>query len=160
MGESGLVNGQAFSDSKTHAIAEFLALRQQPTPSGSLGGRGYPDHDILAFCDWLNAFDGIYTLQSCAGHRARDGHVTSQGVLWVRLDCELLQVFRAMACELDRAPCIDRIQSIYARHGEFVEIIFRGNECGQLRESLAALTSFFRALVIETTRQPRPSLNP
>ena len=141
-------DGPAFQEAKIHAVAEFWARRKEPTPSGELGGRGYPDPEMLPFCDWLNAFEGMYTEQSCAGHRALDGHVVSQGTVWVRLDCERLDLFRRRACEFAGSPFVDRIQSIYLSSGEFVEIIFSGNESGQLLESLAALREFFGSLVI------------
>ena len=71
-------------DTKQQILAEFAILRKQPVPENlNLGGRGYPDQEILPFCDWLNTFDGVYTMQSCAGHLSREGHVQSQGILWV-----------------------------------------------------------------------------
>ena len=132
---------------KARTLAEFAKLRKQTIPSGDLGGRGYPDHDILPFCDWLNSFDEIYTLQSCAGHLAREGHIESQGRLWVWIGGNLLDLFRIGACELSMSPFIDRVCSIYSEQGEFVEITFLGNESGQLLESLAALKSFFGSLI-------------
>ena len=63
----------------------------------------------------------------------------------------LLDLFRIGACELNKSPFIDKICSIYSEQGEFVEIIFYGNESGQLLESLAALKLFFGSLIAKQT---------
>ena len=133
-------------DTKAIILEEFVAARMQPIPDGNLGGRGYPDPDILPFCDWLNSFDGVYTLQSCAGHKPRNGHGASQGRLWVWLPARASDRLRARACEFVRSP-IDQISTCYRSNGEFLELVFQGNESGQLDKSLAALEVMFKTIL-------------
>ena len=133
-------------DTKAIILEEFTAARTQPIPDRNLGGKGYPDSDILAFCDWLNSHDRVYTLQSCAGHKPRNGHGASQGRLWVWLPARASNRLRARACEFVRYP-IDQISICYRPNGEFIELVFQGNESGQLEKSLAALKVLFKTIL-------------
>ena len=68
-------------DAKERILLEFTKQRNKSVPKGDLGGRKFPDPGILRLCDWLNGFDGICPLQSCAGHQAPDSRVISKEVL-------------------------------------------------------------------------------
>ena len=143
---------------KTHELKSFHALRKQPIPEEDLGDRGYPDSDILPFCDWLNSFKGVCTLQSCAGHHPSEKNGASSGCLWVWFDKKMNRRFRKHVFELPRPP-IESIRHIYLdysgwRQGtggekEFVEFIFAGNDKGPeaLDQSLSALRGFLEPLL-------------
>ena len=133
---------------KARLMNEFGQVRRHPLPAGDLAGRGYPDLGILPFCDWLNSIDGVCTLQSCEGHTARKGHIASSGVLWIWLDKELSDLFRERASQL-AVPPIERVAQVHSNTREFVEIIFGGNENGQLDKSLAVLRDFMASLLNE-----------
>jgi hypothetical protein len=137
---------------KARLLREFGHVRQKPIPAGDLSGRGYPDPGIVPFCDWLNSLDGVCTLQSCEGHRARKGHIASSGVLWIWFDKELSDLFRERASQLV-VPPIERVAQVYSNSREFVEIIFGGNENGQLDLSLAVLGEFMASLLKERARR-------
>ena len=123
---------------KERVLADFSECRSQRFPVGvDQGGKGYPDPEILSFCDWINTFNGMCTLQSCTGHPPRAGQGASAGVLWVWLDREYTDLFRLRVYDLVQHPLIEKVQHVYARWGEFAEIIFKGNESGQLVESLS-----------------------
>ena len=132
--------------SKAVHLENFEKARRWPLPDENVAGRGYPDPDIVPFCDWLNEHDGVYTLQSCAGHKARAGHGASQGCLWVWLDKPFQDRLRAKAGQFVGGP-IDYIAIRYVPEGEFVELLFRGNESDQLGVSLAALKILFAAVL-------------
>ena len=136
---------------KQRVLAEFACYRsiRPPVLKNDSGGKGYPDIDILPFCDWLNSFEGICTLQSCAGHPPRKGHGASCGVLWVWLDHEFTNLFRLRVYDLVQNQLIERVSQTYSKWGEFVDIAFKGNESGHLTESLTALETFFRKLIDE-----------
>lgn len=130
---------------KAELLAEFRERRQEAIPNGNVGGKGYPDPGILPFCDWLNSFDGVCTLQSCEGHRERMGHVATSGVLWIWFDKKLAEEFRSRAFEIVTPP-IERVSQVYSGSMEYVEVVFNGTESGQLQESLAILGSFIESL--------------
>lgn len=69
---------------KARELAAFQELRKKGAPAGNQAGRGYPDPDILPWCDRLNALEGLCTLQSCAGHTPRNGDPGPHpGHLWI-----------------------------------------------------------------------------
>ena len=132
---------------KQIVLADFMRLRCEGTPEGNQGGRGYPDPDILPLCDWLNTYERVCTLQSCAGHSPRPGHGASEGVLWVVLPDTAITKLRSLASEFVRLPII-QVSVCWSLHErEFVSVGFRGNESGQLGSSLAALKRMFSAIL-------------
>ena len=128
-------------------LEQFSKARNRPIPNGDLGGRGFPDPDILPFCDWLNTFDGVYTLQSCAGHSNSERNGAAKGHIWVWLDKPFQSRLSARACKLVQPP-LEQINLRYIPEGEFIEIIFEGNESGRLNESLAALKVLFNIILL------------
>ena len=128
---------------KTRRLAEWESLRSQPLPDGDCGGRGYPDPDIFPLCDYLNALPGVCTLQSCAGHRSREGLISSAH-LWLKLDRTSARRFKKNAFVLAGDDHIERLGLSYMPdEGEVVEIIFKGNERGMLVDSALPIASFF-----------------
>jgi hypothetical protein len=116
------------------------------TPLDDRGGRGFPDTDIVPWCDRLNAMPGVCTLQSCAGHR-RDGYLTS-GHLWLWLAPDVCEAFRRRAFELARlSPPIERVTTRYAAWGQEIACVeFAGNERDRLAESMRVILAFFSDL--------------
>lgn len=139
-------------DVRSKILSEFAELRKQTAIGRCLGGKGYPDLDILPFCDWLNSFDGIYTLQSCAGHRASASEVLSQATLWVWINARFLTLFNLRANRLAQEPLMEQVKVVYTQQGEFVAIIFKGNENDRLFESLGILRGFFSCLLEDGTK--------
>ena len=143
------------SMAKEEEMKFLRADQKQSIPDGELGGKGYPDPDIIAFCNWLNTFDGVCTLSSCAGHLPSDTEGEYSGVLWVWFDKKRTERFRKHVFELPRPP-IEFVRQVYLdgsgqRQGtgnqkEIVEFTFAGNNKGPgaLDESLSALQVFFR----------------
>jgi hypothetical protein len=115
---------------------------------GGLGGRGYVDPDVVPLVDRLNRLDGVYTLQSCAGHSKEDADGANySGVIWLRLAPEMTRRFENAAQRLAADPRIERVGKIYWEDGkETVTISFKGNESGLLAESSAIISRFFEAL--------------
>ena len=70
----------------------------------------------------------------------------SKGVLWIWMDEQLSALFRLRSNRLTHSP-IERVCTVYSKEWEFAEIIFNGNEDGQLSESLAVLKTFFDCLL-------------
>ncbi len=140
-------NSFASPSVQSKILSEFTELRKQVVPEGCLGGKGFPDPDILPFCDWLNSFDGIYTLQSCAGHRTSASEVLSQATLWIWMNARLLTLFQLRANQLAQEPLMERVKVVYTQQGEFVELIFKGNENELLSESLGILKDFLSCLL-------------
>lgn len=118
-----------------------------PTSSGS-GGRGYPDDDIIPWCERLNAIPGVCTLQSCAGHAIADGGVSEPAHLWLWLDRETSAAFDSAVFTLaTKTAFIERIGKFYMPWmQEVVTITFAGNERGLLHHSMCAILAFFESL--------------
>ena len=132
---------------KRSVLGSWRRTLSQPRPAEDQPGRGYPDTDMIPWCDRLNALRGVCTVQSCAGHRYADGTRTSGGI-WLRLDCARAEAFCLGAFELaKRTPHIERVSMRYASWGQEIVIIdFAGNEHGLLAESLEIVTGFISRL--------------
>lgn len=121
---------------------------------------GTPDPDIFPLCDALNAIEGVCTVQSCAGHRSpepkswdtrTDGDGLVAGQLWLRLSADMLHAFERSVGTLLLSDEIEQVSLIWGRHrgytnGPVVDIVFRGNERGQLHDSERVLLGFFREI--------------
>jgi len=146
--KSGCKSRHLSPGSKRVELAEFDRYQvAYPTPLDDPGGRGFPDPDILPWCDKLNALPGVCTLQSCAGHRHQDGSLSS-GQLWLWLSPDVAHAFHARAFELARqSPPIERLYTLYADWGqEIADVRFAGNERGLLAESMELVFAFFSDL--------------
>ena len=64
------------------------------------------------------------------------------------MDREYTDLFRLMVYDLVQQSLIERVSQVFTSWGEFADITFKGNESGQLDESLAALREFFEGLVV------------
>jgi len=120
-----------------------------PEDGRGLGGRGYPDPEIIPWCDLLNEIPGVCTLQSCAGHGPEDsGGAMRSGHLWLLLDAEMSAAFDARAWELVAdSEHIERASRIYSPWGqEVTNIVFAGNERGMLDESMQLVLDFLASL--------------
>jgi len=135
-------------------------------PQGFVGGHGYPDPEIYAWCDRLNALSRVCTLQSCAGHRCTTelhcgwcdeqstgtangvsiedlGHVMN-GQLWLWLDEKLSRYVYENATQLAALPCIEKVSVLWHVEGrEIVDIVFRGAGTGDLDGSMTRIVEFF-----------------
>jgi hypothetical protein len=131
-----------------------------PEDGHGLGGRGYPDPEIIPWCDLLNEIPGVCTLQSCAGHAPEDcGGAMRSGHLWLLLDEKMSAAFNARAWELvTAAEHIERASRIYSPWGqEVTNIVFAGNERGMLDESMQLVLDFFASLREDLARLDRAS---
>jgi hypothetical protein len=135
-------------EGKRAELAEFDRYKaEHQAPPDDAGGRGFPDPDILPWCDRLNALPGVCTLQSCAGHEYSDGSHSS-GQLWICLSPAMARGFRERVFDLaQHSPPIERVYTLYAAWGqEIVDVRFAGNECGLLAESMELVVEFFSGL--------------
>lgn len=133
---------------KERVLTEWReTLRSMPKAVPSDGDeRGYPDPPIVPWCEELNDVTGICTVQSCCGHKRLDGTFVS-GHLWLRLDKEMAARFDMQALALAGASGIERVSRLYSQWGaEVVEIVFLGNERGQLERSMQSILGFLRTL--------------
>ena len=106
---------------------------------------GNPDPEIFWLTDALNALSGICTLQSCSGHML-NGFVQS-GSLWVKLSNGVMSQFYKAAPVLARQDVVEDVSIRFGTgEGEIVEIVFKGNERGLLRESESVILSFFKSV--------------
>ena len=137
----------AFSVEKAE-ILEGWDERKRTLIARAKGGLGYVDPDIVPLCDALNRLPGVCTLQSCAGHSAKDSDgLIYPGELWLRLSPEIMCRFEAVAQQLAAKTLIDRVGKIYWEDGkETVTVAFKGNESGHLAQSGVILLKFFEKL--------------
>jgi hypothetical protein len=135
---------------KRQTIAAWLDARAAyPCVEGNLSGRGFPDADMLPWCDQLNAIEGVCTVQSCAGHgSAAAGSIDSAGHVWLLLDAAMSAAFDAGAFRLAADTThIERVSRLYMPWGkEIASITFAGNERDLLNESMHVILTFFRSL--------------
>ena len=115
---------------------------------------GYPDQDILSWCDKLNAIEGVCTIQSCAGHGPETNGCYAAGHLWLRLDPVLSAAFEERVFELAQdTRHIERISKIYQSWGhEVTAIEFAGNGHALLTESMQVIYGFFESLAKRMAR--------
>lgn len=138
-------------EEKERALAEWRDLIESSAPPEGieLGGRGFPDPDIIPWCEALNEIPGICTIQSCQGHgSAEEGSVISSGSLWLRLDQAMSEAFRrhAFALAADTRH-IEQLSTLYMPWGqEVVSIAFAGNERNLLAPSMRRILAFFQAM--------------
>ena len=136
----------------TNADKEFVLVswseaKIQPVPEGDYGGVGYPDPDIVPWCDRINALPGVCTLQSCAGH-VRQGGERDAGHLWLWLSRPMAGAFDSHAHRLARhVSYIEDVTRRYTSWGQEVTVItFAGNERDRLPPSLRLILAFLRTL--------------
>ena len=127
-------------------INHFRVARNLPIPPGNIGGKGYPDSDMYGFCDWLNEYPGVYTLQSCAGHVGYKNQGEYSGNLWVYLPKRYSKKMRKRATSLVYPP-IEYVRLLFRPSGEIWDIGFAGNNCGRLEESLRTLKRVFEEIL-------------
>ena len=127
------------------AVEDF----KQNRPEGELGRTGYPDLEMFDWCKKINAFEGMCTLQSCAGHRRYDDDETSRlydtGCLWIWLSSGLSSRFHESAHLLALRPEMESVATRYAGWGqEFAEMRFDGMNLGQsnLDDSMTEILAF------------------
>ncbi len=122
---------------KQKEIAEWEALcRARPSAIGDVGGRGFPDPDMIPWCAALNAIPGVCTVQSCAGHGTQ-ASVQDSAHLWLRFDGAMSTAFDAEAYTLAADERIEQVSRVYSSCGkEIASITFAGNERDSLNESM------------------------
>jgi len=142
--------------------ADYLAN----PPTKFHGGHGYPDPEIFAWCDTLNAIEGVCTLQSCAGHRCtKESHCAWcsenfdedeidhvwNGQLWLWLDEIASLMFHKHAFELAAHPLIEKVSVHYhIDEKEIVDIVFKGTD--QLDESMMVIMQFFSGIKVSSCK--------
>jgi hypothetical protein len=128
---------------KERALREWADYQAE---TAGVVGPGVQDPEIVAWCDKINALDGVCTLQSCAGHHPGEGE-RWMGVLWLWFDERVALAFWRRAFELAERSGIERVSTIYQPWGqEIVQIEFRGVPDGQLETSMAKLVEFLSSL--------------
>lgn len=138
-------------EEKAHALTEWhYLLKSSPLPSGvDQGGKGFPDPDIIPWCEALNEIPGVCTIQSCQGHgSAEDGNIISSGLVWLRLDQAMSEAFRRHAFTLAAdTRHIEQLSTLYMSWGqEVVSIAFAGNERNLLAPSMRRILEFFQTM--------------
>lgn len=74
-------------------------------PEGFVGGHGYPDPEIYAWCEKLNGLSRVCTLQSCAGHKCTP-----------ELSCaHCAGAWRCATCGSNATDCFYRQHSSYTK---------------------------------------------
>jgi hypothetical protein len=139
-------------DEKKDEVATWNSLCQKGRPEGEIGGRGYPDPEMIPWCAKLNAIRGVCTLQSCAGHRSvHDNSIASPGKLWIRLDPVVSALFDTQAFRLSaKVGHIEEVARLYASWGkEIASITFAGNERDSLNDSMRLIVAFFHQLRVK-----------
>ena len=126
--------------------------KKQSIPRGDLAGKGWPDPDIIPWCDKLNEIEGLCTLQSCAGHgnKMSNGelHVKSKGILWIWLSESMNKAFYGNVFNsLAKHELMERVRILFSDWGqEIIELSFKGNECNCLDKSINVILNFFKGL--------------
>lgn len=111
------------------------------------GGYGFPDPDMIPWCEKINSIHGVCTLQSCAGHK---GDYEIPGHLWIWLREDLAELFHRRAPVLAQYQLIERLSTVYTSGGREVAVItFAGNNRDLLSESMRVILSFFENLQAE-----------
>jgi hypothetical protein len=149
--------------------AAFAAGKAAGTIRGETAGYGYPDVEMYATCDALNAIEGVCTAQSCSGHRvAYDDHgqvmangehvgpTLWSGVLWIKLDEAMHARFVDQVWWLAERPGIERVSLLLGEwcDGDVAEVVFAGLNAGETRDdglrqleaSRSAIVKFFETL--------------
>lgn len=142
-------------EKELRAWAEARALRDS-LPYTPEGGRGYADPEIYNLCDRLNALSGVCTLQSCAGHKMEEaGGYQLPGHLWLWLGFSMSRLFQNRVYELaEHYPLIEEIKVLHRNlpgegPREIVDIVFQGQERGNLYQSAELIAAFFEELARE-----------
>lgn len=139
-------------EAKREVLREWAAIRESlGVREGRPGGRGYPDPDIVPWCDEINALEGVCTLQSCAGHVLPGGE-RDPGHLWLWLSKPMSGAFDRTAHRLARHDrYIEDVARRYVSWGrEVTSITFAGNERASLARSLRLILAFLRTLQAQT----------
>ncbi len=150
-------------EAKERELTAWQRLRMGFGQTLDVGGKGFPDRDIITWCEEINKFPGVCTLQSCSGHAApADGGGPSSGHVWLWFDRAMSEAFdRDGAFDLSkRQDVIDQVIRMYTSWGqEIVAITFAGNERRKLDESMQAIISLLRSLASTTYSRQVPALS-
>lgn len=123
--------------------------------NSKLGGRGYPDADIVPWCQKINLLNGVCTLQSCAGHKYDENEYYYPGELWLRFDQHMNIAFENKVLKFVKNSLIEKVSKLYRQDGtEIIEIIFQGNERGKFHESIEFIYNFISSLENKVEQDP------
>lgn len=137
-------------DIKARSLNHWLMAKddyRQQKEDGTLpsrpGGMGYPDPEIYQLCDRLNAFDGICTMQSCAGHLHPEEEPGEDamwsGELWIATTKPIQERFVYSVRELLQHDDIERARLIFLPDSpDVIDIIFQGMNKGLLTLNISA----------------------
>lgn len=90
---------------KAAEMRGWAMAKQTPLPTGFTGGHGYPDPEMFAWCDRLNALSRLCTLQSCAGHRCTPASSCNH----------CAQSWRCATCGSNATDCFYRQHASYTK---------------------------------------------
>lgn len=150
---------------KAERLGAWEAIRLDLEMDGDTAGRGYPDPEIFALADRLNAILGVCTVQSCSGHPRIQGsrwrlwekrrRWSAPGNLWLRLDENMFGRFvRAAAHDLSTHSSIVEVCVRWGRErdGPIVDITFVGLDKSReaLKKSGDLLVGVFTRLAMGT----------
>ncbi len=128
-------------DAKCLVLAEWETKKTTPRPLLELGGRGWPDPEIIPLCNALNKLPGVCTLQSCIGHP--ENTCDRHGNLWLWLDEAASLGFGCFGHVLARMPGIELVMKKYAEWGqEIIVVDFDGGS----EEACDSILIFFTAV--------------
>ena len=131
---------------KATILTAWAATLAAERPEGDQPGRGFPDPEMIQWCEALNRIQGVCTIQSCAGHNHPDGSRTT-GEVWLRLDSRMARRFYDRSFELAAHPNMERVGVLFGSWGEEVATVaFKGLESDLLCESMSAIVSFLTEL--------------
>lgn len=132
---------------KERIVAQWWTDQKVTPPPGVDGAdRGYPDPEVILWCEKLNGLPGICTVQSCSGHKLGDSHLQS-GHFWIRLDEKMSAAFDEAAFELAAQEGIERVGKFYSEWGEEItDLTFAGLERDSLPQSMQTIFEFFSKL--------------
>ena len=148
---------------KAAEMRGWAMAKQTPIPTGFVGGRGYPDPEMFAWCDRLNALSRLCTLQSCAGHKCTPelhcepcsdwatfsagggGEHIWNGQLWLWPDEKLARwCYDHLPSLALLKPRIDKVGLLWhVECREIIDIQFQGAGHGQLENSMSNIVAFF-----------------
>lgn len=112
---------------KTREMDRWDELKSGPR---GLGGHGYPDDLIIPLCDEINNLSHVCTLQSCAGHKARENEGEYPGNLWLWFTRPAFGRLIVCADAAALSPGITDVRILYRRYNDaraVVEVLFDGH---------------------------------
>lgn len=120
--------------------------RKKGSPTGA--GIGWPDPEILPWCEKINEIEGICTLQSCAGHPANKHDYIHPGQLWLWMTGEKSFAFEKVALDLAAEDGIETVRKLYQHYGRvIIDIVFKGQGTGDFDKTMSVILKYLQSIV-------------